>query len=60
MLILMQCVLDLVVLDHFLVVVRRLQAYQSFLIAHQQLSGRKFTSKLSHSVLLSDGQNHSW
>ena len=58
----MECVLDLVVLDLFFVVVvdRILQAYQLFLIAHQQVSGRNLASKISLSVLLSDGQNLSW
>ena len=60
MLILMECVLNLVALDLFLVVDRLLQAYQLFLIAHQQVSGRNLTSKISLSVLLSDGQNLSW
>ena len=58
MLILMECVLDLVVL--FLVVDRLLQAYQFSLIAHQQVSGCNIGSKISFSVLLSDGQNLSW
>ena len=44
------------VLDLFLVVDRLLQAYQLFLIAHQQVSGRNLASKISPSVLLSDGQ----
>ena len=56
----MECVLNLVALDLFLVVDRLLQAYQLFLIAHQQVSGRNLTSKISLSVLLSDGQNLSW
>ena len=56
----MDCVLDLVVLDLFLVVDRLLQAYQLFLIAHQQVSGRDLASNISLSVLLSDGQNLSW
>ena len=37
MLILMECVLDLVTLDLFVVVDRLLQVYQFFLIAHQQV-----------------------
>ena len=57
MLILMACVMDLAVLDHFLVVDRLLQAYQLFLIAHQQVSGRDLVSKISLSVILSDSQN---
>ena len=56
----MKCVLDLVVLDLFLVVDRLLQTYQLFLIAHQQVSGRNLVSKISLSVLLSDGQDLSW
>ena len=60
MLILMECILDLVVLDLILVVDRLLQAYQLFPITHQQVSGRNLTSKISLSVLLSDGQNLSW
>ena len=59
MLVLMECVFDLVVLDLFLVVDRLLQAYQLFLIAYQQVSGRNLASKISSSVLLSDGQNRS-
>ena len=51
----MECVFDLVVLDLFLVVDRLLQAYQLFLIVHQQVSGHNLAS-----VLLSDGQNLSW
>ena len=69
----MQCVLDLVVLDIFLVVGHLLQAYNFFLIdsnwtrAHNHLvhkrtlnhlvSGRNLASKISLPVLLSDGQN---
>ena len=60
MLILMERVLDLVVLDLFLVVDHLLQAYELFLIAHQQVTGRNLASKISLSVLLSDGQNLSW
>ena len=60
MLLLMECVSDLVVFDLFLVVDRLLQAYQLFLIAHQQVSDRNLASKISLSVLLSDGQNLSW
>ena len=60
MLILIECVLDLVVLDLFLVIDRLLQAYQLFLITHQQVSDRNLTSKIFLSVLLSDGQNLSW
>ena len=56
----MECVLNLVALDLFLLVDRLLQAYQLFLIAHQQVSGRNLASKISLSVLLSDGQNLSW
>ena len=56
----MECVLDLLVLDLFLVVDRLLQAYQIFLIAHQQVSGRNLASKIFLSILLSDGQNLSW
>ena len=33
---------------------------QLFLIAHQQVSGCNLASKMSLSVLLSDGQNLSW
>ena len=60
MLLLMECVSDLVVFDLFLMVDRLLQAYQPFLIAHQQVSDRNLASKISLSVLLSDGQNLSW
>ena len=56
----MEYVLDLVVLDLFLVVDRLLQAYQLFLIVHQQVSSHNLASKISLSVLLSDGQNLSW
>ena len=56
----MECVLDLVVFDLFLVVDRLLQVYQLFLTAHQQVSGRKLASKIPLSVLMSDGQNLSW
>ena len=56
----MKCVLDLVVLDLFLVVDHLLQAHQLFLIAHQQVSGCHLASKISFSVLLSDGQNLAW
>ena len=59
MLILMECVLNLVVLDPFLVVDRLLKACQISLIAHQQVSGRNLASKISLSVLLSDGQSFS-
>ena len=48
----MKCLLDLVVLDLFLVVDRLLQAHQLFLIAHQQVSGQNLVSKISLSVLL--------
>ena len=60
MLILIECVFDLVILDLFLVVDCLLQAYQLFLIAHQQVSGRHHALKISFSALLSDGQNLSW
>ena len=53
----MECVLDLVDLDLFLVIDRLLQVYQLFLIAHQQDSDRNLASKIFLSVLLSDGQN---
>ena len=56
----MECVLDLIVLDHFLVVDRLLQTYQLFLIVHQQVSVRDLASKITLSVLMSDGQNLSW
>ena len=56
----MECVLDLVLLDLFIVIDRLLQAYQLFLIAHQQVSDRNLASKISLSVLLADGQNLSW
>ena len=56
----MECILNLVVLDLFLVVDRLLQAHLLFLIAHQQVSGRNLASKISLSVLLGDGQNLSW
>ena len=57
MLIIMECVSDLVDLDLFLVIDRLLQVYQLFLIAHQQYSDRNLASKIFLSVLLSDGQN---
>ena len=60
MLILLERVLDLVVLDLFLVVYRLLQAYQLSLIAHQQVFGRNPASKISLSVLLCDTQNLLW
>ena len=44
----------------FLVVGRLLQAFQLFLISHQQVFVRNHPSKISLSVLLSDGQNRSW
>ena len=53
MLILLECVLDLVVLDLFLVVYRLLQAYQLSLIAHQQVFGR-------NPACLCDTQNLLW
>ena len=56
----MECVLDLIVLDLFLVVDRLLQVYQLLLMAHQHVSGRNLASKISLSVLLSNGQNLSW
>ena len=56
----MECVLDLVLLNLFLVVVRLLQSYQLFLNAHKQVSGRNLASIISLSALLSDGQNLSW
>ena len=43
----MECVLDLIVLDLFLVVDRLLQVYQLFLIAPQQVSGRNLALKIS-------------
>ena len=57
MLIIMECVSDLVDLDLFLLIDRLLQVYQLFLIAHQQDSDRNLASKIFLSVLLSDGQN---
>ena len=56
----MECVLDLVLLNLFLVVVRLLQSYQLFLNAHKQVSGRNLASIISLSALLSNGQNLSW
>ena len=56
MLILIECVLDLVI-DLFLVVGRLLQAYQLFVIAHQRVSDRNLVSKIFLSVSLSDGKN---
>ena len=50
--ILMECVLDLVVRNLYLVVDRLLKAYQLFLIAHQQVSDGNLASKISLSVLL--------
>ena len=47
MLILMEGVLDLAVLDLFLMVDHLLQAYQLFLIVHQQVSGHNFASRIS-------------
>ena len=60
MLVLMEFILDLAVLDLFLVVDCLLQAYQLLLIAHQQVFGHNLASKISLSVLLSYGQNLSW
>ena len=60
MLILIECILDIVVLDLFLVADFFLQAYQLFTIAHQQVSGRNLASNISLSFFLSDGQNPSW
>ena len=60
MLILMECILDLVVLDLFLVVGLFLKVYQLLLTTCQQISGRNLASKISLSVLLSEGQNLSW
>ena len=57
MLILMERVLDLVVLDLFLIIDRLLQPYQLFLIAHQQVSNRNLALKIFLSVFLSDGQS---
>ena len=51
MLIIMECTFDLAVLDHFLVVDCLLQAYQVFLIVHQQVSGNNLASKISFSSL---------
>ena len=55
--ILMEYILDLVVLNLFLVEGCLLQAFPLFLVAHQQVSGRNRASEISLSVLLSDGQN---
>ena len=60
MLILMERVLDLVVLDLFLIIDRLLQPYQLSLIAHQQVSNRNLALKIFLSVFLSDGQSFSW
>ena len=60
MLILIECVLDLAVLDIFLVVGRLLPAYQLFLIAHQQVFDCDLASEIFLSVLLTDGQNLFW
>ena len=56
----MECVLDLVVLDLFLIVDLLLQAYQLSPIPHKQVSGCNIASKISLSVFLSDAQNLSW
>ena len=56
----MEYVLNLVVLDLFFCSRSSLTSYQLFPIAHQQVSGRNLASKISLSVLLSDGQNLSW
>ena len=58
--ILMECALNLVVLDLFPVVGCLLQAYQLFLTAYQQASGRNLASKISLSVLGSNSQNLCW
>ena len=42
----MECVLDLAVLDLFLVIDRLLQSDQLFLIAQQQVSDRNLTPKI--------------
>ena len=47
----MECILDLVVLDLYFVVDRLLQAYQLFLIVHEQVSGHNLASKTSLSSL---------
>ena len=60
MLILIECVLDLAVLDIFLVVGRLLPAYQLFLIARQQVFDCDLASEIFLSVLLTDGQNLFW
>ena len=53
----MECALDLVLLDLFLVINCLLQAYQLFLIAHQRVFDRNLPSKIFLSVLLREGQN---
>ena len=47
----MECVLDFVILDLFLVVDHLLQAYQLFLISYQKVSGCNLASRFSFSFL---------
>ena len=56
----MECVLNRVVLDLFLVVDHLLKGYQLFLFGHQPVSVRKLASKITLSVLMSDGESLSW
>ena len=53
-------VLNLAVLDLFLVIDQLIQAYQFFLIAHQQGSDRNLASKIFLSVPMNNGRNLSW
>ena len=53
-------VLNLAVLDLFLVIDHLIQAYQFFLIAHQQGSDRNLASKIFLSVPMNNGRNLAW
>ena len=53
----MECVLDLVVLDLFLLIDCFLQAYQLFLIAYEQVSDRYLATKIFLLLLFIDCQN---
>ena len=53
----MERVLDLVVLDLFLVIDCFLQAYQLFLIAYEQVSDRNLATKIFLLFLFTDSQN---
>ena len=56
----MYLLIDLVVIDLFLVFTRLLLTYQSFLFAYEQVSYRERVSNVSPPVPLSDNHNFSW